>query len=188
MAGRLAERSTGNKDAFRSEEVTMNCTICKAALPDLLLDPSAANAEARAHMAACPGCAAELAELRATFDLLDTWDAPEVSPYFDQKLTVLLREEQAAPPEGWFERLRSRVLFNTGRQFRPAMVGVMALLLIAGGGGVGISTFTHSNNHPQLSPAVNDLQILDKNEQALEQVDQLLQDDSPDDNSDAPPS
>ena len=35
---------------------------------------------------------------------------------------------------------------------------------------------------------VNDLQILDKNEQALEQVDQLLQDDSPDDNSDAPPS
>lgn len=166
----------------------MNCTTCKAALPDLLLDPSAANAEAREHMRACPACAADFAELQATFALLDTWEAPEVSPYFDQKLAVRLREEQAAPPAGWFERLRSRLLFNTGRQFRPAMVGVMALLLVAGGGGVGISTLSNWNNQPKLAPAVNDLQILDKNEQALEQVDQLLQDDSPDDNSDAPPS
>ena len=166
----------------------MNCTTCKAALPDLLLDPSAASAEARAHMAACPACAAELAELRATFALLDAWETPEISPYFDQKLAVRLREEQAAPPEGWFERLRSRLLFSTGRQFRPAMIGAMALLLVAGGGGVGISTFSSHHNQAQLAPAVNDLQILDKNEQALEQVDQLLQDDSPDDNSDAPPS
>jgi len=167
----------------------MNCTTCKAALPDLLLDPSAANAKAREHMAACPACAAEFAELRATFALLDEWKAPEISPYFDQKLAVRLREEQTAPPEGWFERLRSRLLFNTGRQFRPAMIGAMALLLVAGGGGVGISTFSsHQNVQARISPTVNDLQILDKNEQALEQVDQLLQDDSPDDNSDAPPS
>jgi anti-sigma factor RsiW len=136
-------------------------------------------------MAACPDCAAEFAELQATFALLDTWEAPEISPYFDQKLAVRLREEQAAPPEGWFERLRSRLLFNTGRQFRPAMVGVMALLLIAGGGGVGISTLSHDQQQPKLSATVNDLQILDNNQQALEQVDQLLQDDSPDDNSDA---
>jgi len=164
----------------------MNCTTCKAALPDLLLNPSAANAEAREHMVECPVCAAEFAELQATFALLDTWKIPEVSPYFDQKLAVRLREEQAAPPEGWFEHLRSRVLFNTGRQFRPAMVGVMALLLIAGGGGVGISTLSHTKSAPQFSATVNDLQIVDKNEQALEQVDQLLQDDSPDDSSDAP--
>ena len=58
------------------------------------------------------------------------------------------------------------------------------LLLIAGGGGVGIF---HGRQQPQISPAVNDLQILDNNQQALEQVDQLLQDDSPDDNE-APPS
>jgi anti-sigma factor RsiW len=167
----------------------MNCTICKAALPDLLLDPSAANASAREHMAACPDCAAEFAELQATFALLDTWEAPEVSPYFDQKLAVRLREEQAAPPAGWFERLRSRLLFNTGRQFRPALVGAMAVLLIAGGGGVGISTFSRQQATARASATVNDLQILDNNQQALEQVDQLLQDDTPDaDNSDAPPS
>jgi len=169
----------------------MNCTTCKAALPDLLLDPSAANPEARKQLAAVPACAAELAELQATFALLDSWEAPEVSPYFDQKLAVRLREEQEAAPAGWFERMRARLLFNTGRQFRPALVGVMALLLIAGGGGVGISTFTLANfTHPQAqaAPTVNDLQILDNNQQALEQVDQLLQDDSPDDNSDAPPT
>lgn len=166
----------------------MNCTICKAALPDLLLDPSAENVPAREHMAACPACAAEFAELTATFALLDTWEAPEVSPYFDQKLAVLLREEQTAPPPGWFERLRSRLLFNTGRQFRPALVGAMALLLIAGGGGVGITTFSHQRPVVRLSPTVNDLQIVDKNEQALEQVDQLLQDNSPVDDNDRPPS
>jgi anti-sigma factor RsiW len=166
----------------------MNCTICKAALPDLLLDPSAENVAAREHMAACPACAAEFAELTATFALLDTWEAPEVSPYFDQKLAVLLREEQAAPPPGWFERVRSRLLFNTGRQFRPALVGAMALLLIVGGGGVGITTFSHQRPVARLSPTVNDLQIIDKNEQALEQVDQLLQDNTPDDDSDGPPS
>lgn len=165
----------------------MNCTTCKTALPDLLLDPSAASAAAREHLAACPECAAELAELKATFALLDSWETPEISPYFDQKLAVRLREEQAAPAPGWFERLRSRLLFNTGHQFRPAMMGVMALLLILGGGGVGISTL-HGDKKPQISPVVNDLQILDNNQQALEQVDQLLQDDSPEDNSDAPPS
>jgi anti-sigma factor RsiW len=166
----------------------MNCTTCKTALPDLLLDPSAASAEAREHLAECPGCAAELAELQATFALLESWETPEISPYFDQKLAVRLREEQDAPPAGWFERMRARLLFNTGRQFRPAMVGVMALLLIAGGGGVGISTLSHHNQQARLSPTVNDLQILDNNQQALDQVDQLLQDDSPDDNSDAPQS
>jgi anti-sigma factor RsiW len=164
----------------------MNCTTCKSALPDLLLDPAAASAEAREHITTCPTCAAELAELQATFDLLESWEAPEISPYFDQKLAVRLREEQDAPPAGWFERVRSHLLFNTGRQFRPAMVGVMALLLIAGGGGIGISTLSHRDQQARLSPTVNDLQILDNNQQALDQVDQLLQDDSPEDNSDAP--
>ena len=164
----------------------MNCTNCKSALPDLLLDTSAGTSAVREHIASCAGCAAELGALQKTFALLDAWEAPEVSPYFDQKLSVRIREE-AVRPAGWFERMRARLLFNTGRQFRPAMVGVMALLLVAGGGGVGISTFNHSARTPELSPTVNDLQILDKNEQALEQVDQLLQDDTPDDN-DAPPS
>lgn len=163
----------------------MNCKLCQAALPDLLFDAPAPTsgaayarlAAARAHIATCTACAAELAAFQATFTLLDTWQAPAVSPYFDQKLAVRLREEQAAPAAGWFERLRARVLFNTGRQFRPAMAGAMALVLVLGGGGLGVVNFTHPQRAPvQVSATVNDLQLLDKNVQAEQQMDQLLQD------------
>ena len=165
----------------------MNCTTCQKALPDLLFDPAApANAAARAHIATCPACAQELASFEATFSLLDTWEAPEVSHYFDQKLAVRLREEQAAPAAGWFERLKDRLLFNTGRQFRPALAGAMAIVLLAGGGSIGITTLLRPTQ-ASVSATVNDLQILDNNEQALQQEDQLLQDDNPSDN-DTPPS
>ena len=169
---------------------TMNCKTCQAALSNLLLDPAApANAAARAHIAACPLCAQDLASLQATMSLLDTWQTPAISPYFDQKLAVRLREQQAAPAPGWLEQIRTRLLFNTGHQFRPALAGAMALVLIVGGGSFGISNLPHSQPaHVQTSAAVHDLQILDKNEQALQQMDQLLQDDAPaDSNGAAPP-
>jgi anti-sigma factor RsiW len=166
----------------------MNCKACQAALPDLLLDPAApGNAAARAHIATCTDCARELAAFEATFSLLDAWEAPEVSPYFDQKLAVRLREEQASPAPGWFESIRTRLLLNTGRQFRPALATAMALLLIAGGGTVGVTTFQHSQPPVRMSAAVNDLQVLDKNEQVLQQVDQLLQDAAPADSATSAP-
>src|SRR5271154_6559980 len=129
------------------ERLTMLCQDCKSALPDLLLDPAApANAAARAHIESCAACNEEFKSLEATFALLDTWQAPEPSPYFDQKLAVRLREEQEMPPAGWFERLRSRLLFNTGRQFRPALAGALALVLLVGGG-----TFASLSGIPHVS-------------------------------------
>ena len=157
----------------------MNCKLCHAALPNLLLEPAAPeNAAARDHIAACAACAHQLATLQATLSLLDSWQAPEVSPYFDQKLAVRFREAQSAPSEGWFQRLRTRLLFNTGRHLRPALAGALVLVLVVGGGSIGIATFQHP--HPvQASAVVNDFQLLDKNEQALQQMDQLLRDDAP---------
>ena len=167
----------------------MNCKACQADLPNMLFDPAAPqNAAARAHIAVCPACAQELAAIQSTMSLLDTWEVPEVSPYFDQKLAVRLREEQASPAPGWFEQLKTRLMLNTGRQFRPAMAGALALLLIAGGGSIGISSFTHTQAVVvHASATVNDLKILDKNEQALQQMDQLLQDDAAAADSAAPP-
>ena len=163
----------------------MNCKDCLNSLPNLLLDPTApSNTSAREHLVACASCNEEFRSLKATFDLLDSWKAPEPSPYFDQKLAVRIREEQVAPPAGWFERMRARLLFNTGRQFRPAMVTALALVIIVGGG-----TAANLSLHPapvQASAAVNDLQNLDNNAQAIQTMDQLLQDDSADD-SGAPP-
>lgn len=167
----------------------MNCRDCQFAFPDLLLDPAASsNAAAREHVASCAACEKELKSLEATFALLDTWQAPEPSLYFDQKLAIHLREEQALAPAGWFERLKSRFLFNTGRQFRPALAGVMALVLVVGGG-----TFAELSpfSHPRIeaSATVQDLQILEKNDQALQTMDQLLQEDSSaDDSTTAPPT
>jgi predicted ribosomally synthesized peptide with SipW-like signal peptide len=166
----------------------MNCKDCQSVLLDLLLDPGApSNAAARSHIESCTECNREFKSLEATFALLDTWKAPEPSPYFDQKLAVRLREEQARAPEGWFERMKSRLLFNTGRQFRPALAGALALALIVGGGTfANFSSVRHST--PQASAAVQDLQILDKNDQALQAMDQLLQDDGPADDAGTPPS
>ena len=164
----------------------MNCKDCQTVLPDLLLEPGVhSNAAARSHLASCPTCYEEMKSLEATFALLDSWEAPEPSPYFDQKLAVRLREEQAMPPAGWFERLKDRFLFNTGRPFRPVVAGALAVILLAGGGTVAnLSSFSHFRR--QASATVQDLQILDRNEQALQAMDQLLQDDGPGD--DAPPS
>jgi len=96
------------------------------------------------------------------------------------RCAVLLREEQAKAPAGWLERLRTRLLFNTGRQFRPALAGALALLLILGGGTFANISGVHMGK-PEASAAVTDLQVLDKNDQALQTMDQLMQDESSDD-------
>ncbi len=133
----------------------MNCKDCQTALPDLLLDPAApGNIAARAHLQSCSACNQEFTSLQSTFDLLDLWEAP-----------------------GWFERVRSRVLFNTGRQFRPALAGGLALALIIGGT-VASVTVGHPVPKVAASATVNDLQILDKNVQVLQTMDQLLQEEN----------
>jgi anti-sigma factor RsiW len=159
----------------------MNCKKCENEFENLLFDPTAAERGkpgVAEHLAACEACREELAALRGTMDLLDAWRAPDPSVYFDQKLAVLLREEQAKAPAGWLERLRERLLFNTGRQFRPALAGALVLAILLGGGSfAGFTAYQHSNTEVQASAAVDDLQILDKNDQAIQQMDQLLQDD-----------
>jgi len=166
----------------------MNCKDYQSVFLDLLLDPGApVNAAARSHIESCAVCKQEFKSLEATFALLDTWKAPEPSPYFDQKLAVRLREEQALAPASWFERLKSRLLFNTGRQFRPALAGALALVLVVGGGTFAdVSGLLHTK--PQASAAVQDLQILDKNDQALQTMDQLMQDAGSADDTTTPPS
>ena len=167
----------------------MNCTQCQAALPDLLLDPGTRRAiAAQAHLASCIPCEQEFTQLQETFALLDGWNAPEPTPWFDGRLMARLREEQAAQPESFFERLRSTLLFSTGRQLRPLVAGALALVLVVSGG----TAFTLSHTlHPgtvEASATVQDLQIIDRNDQALQTMDQLLQDDSSDDGAATPPA
>jgi hypothetical protein len=86
--------------------------------------------------------------------LLDEWQAPEPSPYFDTRLRARLREEAAKPSAGWFHWIR-----------RPAMAVSLALVMV-----VGITLFERGGVQPPESPvasepgtAVGDLQALDNN-------------------------
>jgi hypothetical protein len=169
----------------------MNCKSCQDELAEFLFDPAAtAKPELEAHLAGCVGCSEEYVELRRTMSLMDAWEAPEPSAYFDQKMAVLLREEQAKAPAGWLERVREYLLFQTGRQFRPALVGALALVMVLGlGSFAGFTVSQHSGVEVQASAAVDDLQILDRNDQAIQQMDQLLQDDGePDQGTAAEPA
>jgi hypothetical protein len=66
--------------------------------------------------------------------LMDTWSAPEVTPYFDTRMAVLLREEQQAAPAGWLERMRERFLFGSHMNMRPLAAAALALIVAVGGG------------------------------------------------------
>ncbi len=165
-----------------NNNTTTTCKEVQERLPDLLLDPASVPAPVEAHVATCTVCRGEIGSLIATFEALDAWTAPEPSPYFDTRMHARIREAQAAKPEGFFERVRSFLLFSTGRQLRPMVAGAMALVLVASGGSfIGVhGPIFHQT--PQMSATVNDLKVLDNNAQAIQQMDQLL-----DDNDDQDP-
>ncbi len=157
----------------------MDCKTFQSELPDLVLTPGARPSVATvAHMKSCPPCAEEYVSFQHTFAALDSWHVPEPTAYFDQKLAVRVREEQANPRMGFFERLYTRFSLNTGRNFRPAMAGALAIAMIAAGGGSYLGLTGTHQPVPQASAAVNDLQILDRNEQAFQQLDALQDDDN----------
>jgi anti-sigma factor RsiW len=173
---------------MKKTEMKIDCTTCRNALADLLLDESyaAAHPEVAEHMAACAECRTELEELQATFALLDNWIAPEPSAYFDSKLHARLREVQASEPEGFWARTRAFLMYSTSHRLRPAMAGALVVAVMLAGGGTFAGLYGHNSAVAvQASPAVNDLKILDNNAQAVQQMDQLL---DPGDDSSGPPS
>ena len=167
---------------------TDTCKSCHSQMADLLLDDEfrKAHPELAEHLSACPACSAEWNELQATFTALEEWRAPEPSAYFDARLHVRLREAVAAPSEGFLERLRSYFLFSTSRQLRPALGAALALALVVGGGSGWLSLHEHQKASASASATLNDLKILDNNAQALQQMDQLLDDGSSDDEDTQP--
>jgi hypothetical protein len=166
---------------------TNDCKTCQTQLPDLLLEPEYASEhpELALHMAECGNCRLELEELRATFALLEGWTVPEPSPFFDSRLRARLREAQEAAPEGFWERTKAWIQFSTGRSFRPALAGALAAVMIMAGAGtfVGLHTGSVTQAPVASSATVNDLKILDNNDSALKQMDQLLDASNSDDTS-----
>lgn len=154
----------------------MTCDTLQALLPDMLLDSANAaspvSAEARQHLLECSSCAAEWKELQATMQLLDTWRAPEPSPYFDTRMAARLREEKNSKAPGWLERMRTRMLLDGNLSLRPALAAAFALLLILGAASYEGFVSENRTPHPRqtISATVNDLELLDRNAQTLQQL------------------
>jgi predicted anti-sigma-YlaC factor YlaD len=142
------------------KEVVMKCDEVRELMPDLAAGSEAVAPEVNKHLESCAGCAGKLNEFRQTMALLDEWQVPEPSPYFDVRLRARLREEAARQPAAWWRWIRkpalavslavlmvlSVTLFRTDAGRNPASEGSSRAMMLAEPG-----------------TAVGDLQALDKN-------------------------
>jgi hypothetical protein len=136
----------------------MKCDEIRERMTDVAAGFSEFTADEHSHLASCTGCAEQLKALRSTMSLLDEWQVPEPSPFFDTRFEARLREEMAKPQAGWFR-------FGWFRQ--PVLAAALTVLL-----GVGVGVFftrghsAHMTDANVVEPpgsAVSDLQTLDKN-------------------------
>jgi len=161
---------------------TMNkCAAMEEKLADLLLDPEAAPAKVKTHVAECASCRTELEELRATMGLMDAWTAPEPSPYFMTRLNARMREEREAPRQSWLQRIRARFVYGPQMHAGPlAATALTVMLLIGGGAYLGVTNIENPVQQPSVNAGVvHDLQTLDSNKQVLDQLEAIS--DNPDD-------
>jgi hypothetical protein len=157
----------------------MNCNQIRELLPELATGMDAATrgpeSDIEQHIASCNECATQLRDLQKTMALLDEWQAPEPSPYFDTRLQARLREEMALPQAAWFNRLR-----------RPAWAMSLAAVLFAGALSIGVGNKSYfyqieaiRTEAPSLGlpvepgTAVGDLQALEKNDELYADFDVL---------------
>ena len=153
----------------------MNCHQIRELLPDLAAGMDASTPEVEQHIASCNACAAHLRDLQKTMAMLDEWQAPEPSPYFDTRLKARLREEMARPAPGWLSWLR-----------RPAWAMSLAAVIFAGALVVGIGNKSYfsqteaiATKPPSLGlpvepgTAVGDLQALERNDELYADFDVL---------------
>jgi hypothetical protein len=137
----------------------MKCEEIRERMTDVAAGFSQFTADESSHLATCSGCAEQLKAMRSTMSLLDEWQVPEPSPYFDTRFEARLREEMAKPQAGWFR-------FGWFRQ--PVLAAALTVLL-----GVGVGVFFTRGHSARVTDAnamvdppgsaVSDLQTLDKN-------------------------
>ena len=120
----------------------MKCEEIREVMPDLASGLMEVTPEIGGHLAGCGACAGKMKEIRQTMALLDEWQAPEPSPYFDVRLQARLREEMAKPQAGWLAWFR-----------RPVLAAALTVLM-----GVGVGLF-FSKGSGMYRPADNVIAI-----------------------------
>jgi hypothetical protein len=151
----------------------MNCNEIRERMPDVAAGLSKTTADEGKHLESCAVCTEQLKAMRETMALLDEWQAPEPSPYFDVRFKARLREEMAQPQAGWLAWFR-----------RPVLAAALTVLM-----GVGVGLFftqTSGIYHPGIDnsmsdnigvpepgTAVSDLQTLESNHEMYADFDLL---------------
>lgn len=156
-------------------ETMKKCTAMEEKLADMLLDPEAAPAKVKSHVAECDSCRKELEEMRATMSVMDAWTTSEPSPYFMTRLGARMREEREAPRQSWLQRIRARFAYGPPMHARPLAAMALTVMLLVGGGAYLGVTNVEQPQPPQSNDAavVHDLQTLDSNAQVLDQLESI---------------
>ncbi len=160
----------------------MDCKEIHERLPDLAAGMEVATPDVEKHLASCAVCSTQLHDFQKTMALLDEWQAPEPSAYFDTRLQARLREEMARPAAGWYGRLLHSLSLKSA--FRPVWITSAAAVIFTVALAIGnrsyleqtetIATRPPSLNLPvQPGTAVGDLQALEKNHDLYADFDML---------------
>jgi hypothetical protein len=141
----------------------MKCEEIREMMPDLAAGLMETTPEIGGHFLECGACAGKMQEFRQTMALLDEWQTPEPSPYFDVRLQARLREEMAKPqPAGWLTWFRRPVLAAA----LTVLMGVGIGLFVSKDGGMynsGNNMVADSAQPAEPGSAVSDLTALEKN-------------------------
>jgi len=152
----------------------MKCNEAREVMPDVAAGLTAVTPEVKAHLDSCAECAGKLEAFRQTMSLLDEWQAPDPSPYFDVRMRARLREESAKQTAGWMRWLRKPVL---AASFALLMVVGVSLVQMNSGerGSNAVSPLAAVGPQAPAEPgtAVGDLQALEKNQNLYSDFDVL---------------
>jgi len=144
----------------------MKCDDIREMMPDLAAGLDAPTPDVKEHLRTCGECALKLDEFRQTMALLDEWQAPEPSPYFDTRLQARLREEMSQPASGWMQWFR-----------KPALAISFAVIMVASVTVLRMNEpekpKTMVTNVAEPGTAVGDLQALEKNHDLYSDFDEL---------------
>jgi predicted anti-sigma-YlaC factor YlaD len=139
------------------KNLVMRCDEIRELMPDLASGMSAVTPEINRHIQSCTECADMLTQFQQTMAVLDEWEAPEPSPYFDVRMQARLREERARQPAGWLQWSRKPALAVS---FAIVLVVTVSFWRADSGRKTGNQI---ANVAAEPGTAVGDLQALDKN-------------------------
>ncbi len=149
----------------------MSCEKIHELMPDVAAGTALPTPEMTSHLAACGECDKTLKAMKETMALLNEWQVPEPSPFFDTRLQARLREERERPVSVWQ---------SFSHWFRRPAFGVVAVALLALG-----AAFVSGDKFPPAEKngaatvisakgtAVGDLTTLDKQSDLLQDFDAL---------------